>query len=159
RAFHDHRRGFLPSQVVFPASGGARGAEDDASGRLWGMGSAVEAGFSAERAIHAVLARLGVQPGRGTGHSTGADPALLAAGAPLVEDDAEVVAHVLEGNRVTERSIQAGLVPAGTLLVVGPANSAEVRSAINRLNGSIHVAMDNCPNQVVLCGSDQVVDS
>jgi acyl transferase domain-containing protein/4'-phosphopantetheinyl transferase EntD/acyl carrier protein len=151
RAFRGQQWGDLPSQVVFPAPG-------TPAPRIWEMDRAIAAVFAADQAMHAVLTGLGLRPCAVAGHSSGEYSALMAAGAIVADSEAEVIAHVLDGNRVTERALRDGLVPEGTLLAVGPAASEAVRSTLARFNGAVHVAMDNCPGQLVLCGSEPVVD-
>ena len=45
RAFTDHARGFLPSQIIFPPGNPGREAQDEIPRRLWDMDIAIEAVF------------------------------------------------------------------------------------------------------------------
>jgi acyl transferase domain-containing protein len=155
RAFHDHRRGLLPSQAIFPPPG----TTDGDGGRLWEMSSAIEAVFGANQAMLALLTQLGIRPDAVVGHSTGEYSALLAAGVVEVEGEAELINHILRGNEVTECAMQGGLVPEGVLLSVGPADRAVLRQFSERADGSLYLAMDNCPHQAVLWGTEQAVGS
>ena len=154
RAFRDHRRGFVPSQVLFPASAVQR---LEAARRLWEMDSAIESVFAADQALLSLLARLGVRPSAAVGHSTGEYSALLAAGAALVEDEERLVRYILDGNRATERARASGVVPPGILLAVGPADPEILRVLETGYGSSLHLAMDNCPHQVVVCGTEEVI--
>jgi len=158
RAFRDHRRGHLPSQAIFPAPGGAgpRAGEEE-QGRLWRMDSAIESVFAADQALHAMLTHLGISPDAVLGHSTGEYSALLASGAAEVEGEGRLIDHILEGNKITESVLSDGLVPQGVLLAVGPADPELLRRIARSAEGSVHVAMDNCPHQVVFCGTEEAV--
>ncbi|HEU4402348.1 MAG TPA: acyltransferase domain-containing protein, partial [Candidatus Polarisedimenticolia bacterium] len=154
RAFRDHHRGVLPSQVVFPPPGGET---DQATRRLWEMDSAIESVFAANQALHAILTRLGVRPQAVAGHSTGEYSALLASGAAEAGDEGRLIEQILDGNAATERATRSGVVPQGVLLAVGPADEETLRSVLSEAGGGIFLAMDNCPHQVVLCGTEEAV--
>src|SRR5207245_2124989 len=124
RAFRDHRRGFVPSQVLFPPPAVQR---IEAARRLWEMDSAIESVFAANQALAALLARLGVRPSAVVGHSTGEYSALLASGAAVVETEERLIHYILDGNRATERARTSGKVPAAVLLAVGPADPEILR--------------------------------
>ncbi len=152
RAFGNHARGFLPSQVIFPRPGAAGG--DDGQGQLWAMDGAIEAVFTANQALAALLSKLGVRPDAVVGHSTGEYSSLLVAGAVEIDGETELIRYVLEGNAVTERTLRAGLVPPGALLAVGGADR-QTLEAIVAESPDLYLAMDNCANQAVLCGTEE----
>jgi len=152
RAFRDHHRGFVPSQVLFPPPTVQR---VEAARRLWEMDSAIESVFAANQALYAILIRLGVKPSAVVGHSTGEYSALLVSGAALAEDEEHLIHYILDGNRATERARASGKVPAGILLAVGPADPEILR--VLKEDGSLHLAMDNCPHQVVVCGTEETI--
>jgi acyl transferase domain-containing protein/phosphopantetheinyl transferase len=95
----------------------------------------------AGRLLHRVLADLGVEPAMVAGHSIGEWAALLAAGV--------IPQRALE-------PVLAALAP-GTLAVPGVAYAA-VGCGTERLapfldgTSDVHVSLDNCPHQTVLCG-------
>jgi malonyl CoA-acyl carrier protein transacylase/phosphopantetheinyl transferase len=107
--------------------------------------------------MHAVLRRLGITPRGIAGHSTGEYSALLAAGAVEVDGEHRMIEHILDGNRATERATRDGLVPHGVLLTVGPADPEALRAIVDGDGGGLHLAMDNCPHQAVLCGTEEKV--
>lgn len=156
RAFRDHPRGILPSQVMFPPPGPEVDGENR---RMWEMASAIESVFAANQAMHAILSGLGIRPQAIVGHSTGEYSALLASGACDVKDEARLIDQILEGNRATERATLHGLVPEGVLLAAGPAEATFLRSLVSEIGGGLFLAMDNCPHQVVLCGDDSAISS
>jgi acyl transferase domain-containing protein len=150
RAFADHPRGYLPSDVVFPRA-------SEAQERLFGMDAGAEAVFTANQALAALLTALGIRPDAVVGHSTGEHSALLVAGAVTVRDEAELRAHVLGVNGVYEQ-LQAGAgIPEGMLLATGGIEFDVLARLVEATNGQVHIAMDNCPHQVVLCGTREAV--
>jgi malonyl CoA-acyl carrier protein transacylase/phosphopantetheinyl transferase/acyl carrier protein len=155
RAFADHARGYLPSQLIFPPPEPASMAA--AEERLWQMDAGAEAVFVASHALHALLTRLGIRPDALVGHSTGEYSALLAAGALEVEDETEFVRRIADLNAVYERMAGDGRIPRAMLVAVGGADPGVVASVIADSGGALSIAMDNCPHQVVLCGPETVL--
>jgi acyl transferase domain-containing protein/phosphopantetheinyl transferase len=157
RAFVNHPRGFLPSQIVFPPEVSDPDQQEELSRRLWNMDVAVEAVFTANQALCALLMDLGLMPSAVVGHSTGEYSALLVAGAVQVDSETELIECILQGNQITEQCIRAGLVPERSLLAVGPANLDRMHRLIEGAKGSLCLAMDNCPHQAVLCGTEEAI--
>ena len=152
RAFADHPRGYLPSDVLFPREPGGEK-------RLFGMDAGAEAVFTANQALAALMSSLGVRADVMVGHSTGEHSALLAAGVVTAADEAELRGHVLGVNAVYER-LQAGSgVPEGQLLATGGVDALVLREIVAARGGDVHIAMDNCPHQVVLCGTADAIAS
>jgi acyl transferase domain-containing protein len=60
--------------------------------------------------------------------------------------------------RVMERAV-LDLVPPARLMSVGASDPGRVASLAAESNGTLFVAMDNCPNQVVLCGTPEAVEA
>jgi acyl transferase domain-containing protein/phosphopantetheinyl transferase len=150
RAFADHPRGYLPSDVMFPRAG-------DAADRLFGMDGGAEAVFTANQALAALLRALGIRADAMVGHSTGEHSALLASGVVTAADEDELRAHVLGVNAVYEQ-LQAGAgIPEGLLLATGGIDVATLRDIVASRGGDVHIAMDNCPHQVVLCGTADAI--
>ncbi|HSO23523.1 MAG TPA: acyltransferase domain-containing protein [Chondromyces sp.] len=147
RAFIDHPRGFLPSQLVFG------GMEPD---RLWDMDGAVEVVFSANAAVHAVLDSLALKPDVIVGHSTGDYSALFAAGAIRIDDESELHALMLGLNGLYQELSRDETVPDTPLLAVGAADPGDIARVLETI-GSIELAMDNCPHQVVISGAAEAL--
>ncbi len=153
RAFQDHERGVLPSHSIFPIPGSPESEQQ----RLWQMDGAVEAVFTADQAMHSVLASIGLRPDMIVGHSTGEYSALLASGAARVEDPDQMVLHIREGNQATERAQARALVADGVLLAVGPADPEVIAALSAQAESDIYLAMDNCPHQAVLWGTPEAI--
>jgi acyl transferase domain-containing protein/phosphopantetheinyl transferase len=160
RAFRGHPRGFVPSQIIFPPQISNPEKREELSRRLWNnMDIAIEAVFAANQSLCSLLRDLGLQPAAVAGHSTGEYSALMAAGAIHLDSETELIRCILDGNQITQQSIRTGLVPERTLLAVGPARLDLVHKLLEAAPGSLYLAMDNCPHQAVICGTEQAITS
>lgn len=156
RTFIGHERNYLPSQIIYPPPGGGEksGGADEA--RLWQMDLGPEAIFAANQAMLSLLNRLRVRPHAVVGHSTGEYSALAASGANPIENEEQLTQDILKLNQFYEQLLAEGQIPEGMLLMVGGAERESVLSLVERTPG-LYLAMDNCPHQIVLCGTDQTV--
>ena len=154
RAFVDHPRGCTPSQFVFPLPGeqSLGGSPQD---RLWQTDGAVEAVFTASQAIFALLETLQIRPDAVVGHSAGDYAALFASGAFRIGSEQQFVRQAREFNRVYEEFAHSGGVPEGILLAVNCADSALLASVAAQTRCNLHLALDNCPHQVIFCGTEE----
>ncbi len=145
-AFADAGRDLLPSQAIFPppGQGGSNGAGD-----LWRMDLGPEAIFAANQAMHALYTRLGVQADMLVGHSTGEYSALYAAGVTARDDAAEVQREMRALNDVYQRLSAEGAVAEGVLVALGAVSADALKSRLDERK-DVWLAMDNCPNQLVL---------
>jgi phosphopantetheine--protein transferase-like protein len=152
RAFVGHERNYLSSQFIFapPGEHGHANAEPD---RLWEMDCAVEGVFAASQALLALLEKLEIRPDALAGHSAGDYSALFASGALRAADDAQFAKHArLLHSVYGELSAGAGI-PSGALLAVSSANLDLPAEVVRQSNGKLHIALDNCPHQVILCAT------
>lgn len=149
RAFGSHHRNYRPSQIIFPAPGTDQGAQ-----MLWQMDLGAEAVFTANQALLKLLLLLGIEPQAVLGHSTGEYSALLAAGAIRVENEEQLIQHVLDLNAIYERVAAAGQIPSGVLLTVSGVDRQQVADLVRQSPGPLYMAMDNCPSQIILCGTE-----
>jgi len=152
RAFVDHERGYLPSEMVFPPE---RNSKDL---RLWNMDGAVETVFAANQALFALMGQLGIRPDMVAGHSSGDYSALLAAGCLDITRDEHLVQHIRALNAVYEEFAARKEVPKASLLVVGSTNVEILDGVLSELAPDLTVALDNCPQQMVLCGTEVAID-
>jgi phosphopantetheine--protein transferase-like protein len=157
RAFITHQRNYLPSQVIFPPPTGKRRLDHQVDEkRLWQMDCGPEVVFTANQALFTLLSKLHLQPQAVLGHSTGEYSAFFASGTMQIDDEAQLIQHILDLNRIYEQLLVKGEIPEGSLIAVGAANRDFVLSLIEQCDGRLHMAMDNCPHQVVLCGTASV---
>jgi len=153
RAFADHPRGYTPSQFVFPVPAGEKDRPSSPD-RLWQGDGAVEAVFAASQAMLALLKMLQIQPNAVLGHSAGDYSALFASGAFQVAGSVEFMQQARDFNRVYEEFAATGGVPQGVLLAVNSADGSVLPSVVAQANGHLHLALDNCPHQVIFCGTE-----
>ncbi len=102
--------------------------------------------------LMALLDDLGVQADAMLGHSTGENLAIVASGLFQYRSREEVASFVSEMKRAFAKFETEGRIVSGTLLNVG-ALKPDARKALLANPGPMHVAMDNCPNQLVLFGA------
>ena len=156
RAFSGHPRGYLPSQTIFPPPlPGNAGAAGDEQGRIYRMDSGAEAVFTANQALAALLRAMAVKPHAMLGHSTGEHSALLVSGMVKTDGDEELIGHILSVNSVFEQLHTKGEIPQGRLVAVGGVDLPVLQAMVARTDGRVHIAMDNCPHQTVLCGTEE----
>jgi malonyl CoA-acyl carrier protein transacylase/phosphopantetheinyl transferase len=144
------RRRFDRMDAVF--GGLAPGAADGGDHDPWEMRRAVLAVVSADLAMHELLGSLGLRADAVVGHSSGEYVALLAAGAVRPRSDDALLDLVAEGDAVTAAVLRDGLVPRAELLALGNADRPRLDELLAASAGRLHIAMDNCPHQVVMCG-------
>jgi phosphopantetheine--protein transferase-like protein len=157
RAFAGHPRGYVLSQALFPPAGSAPNEN------LWSMDIGAEAVFCGNQALYALLATLGIRPDAMVGHSTGEHTALLASGIVQAVDEAELLRHIRGVNQVFEAINSLQGIPEGQLLAIAGADHNKLEQMVAASDGTLFIALDNCPHQVVLFGSKdkigEVVDS
>ncbi|MEW6297193.1 MAG: acyltransferase domain-containing protein, partial [Thermodesulfobacteriota bacterium] len=152
RVFLDNGRPSVPSHVVFPPP--LQPPQDEAA--LWRIDVAVASVFAANCALATVLTRLGVSPDVIAGHSSGEYAALLTAGAVEVDGEEELLRHGLELNQLYTSFAER--IPAAVLVAVGAMRPGAVQAVLDTCPGPLYVTMDNCPHQVVLCGTRESVE-
>ncbi|APW58970.1 acyltransferase domain-containing protein [Paludisphaera borealis] len=131
-----------PSRHLF----GAASSSPDA---LWATDTAVTAVLSSQWGMFQVLSRLGLRPDAVVGHSSGELPALAAAGTLETERSLE---SALSRLATIFRKLEAeGTIPQARLTAVG-VDRAQAEAVCRAHGGSVVVAIDNCPHQVVLAG-------
>jgi malonyl CoA-acyl carrier protein transacylase/phosphopantetheinyl transferase (holo-ACP synthase) len=136
-----HRR--PPSEPLF---GGAERGEVS----LWSVGTAVNAVLSAHWAIRTLLAQLAIRPDRVVGHSSGEILALASAG--VLEIDGAFSDQLARLGTIFERLEETGGVPQAILVAVA-ADRARVEQVCREIPGGPTIALDNCPHQVIVAGS------
>ncbi|MFN3532488.1 MAG: acyltransferase domain-containing protein [Candidatus Brocadia sp.] len=157
RAFLNNQRDIRPSQIIFPPPLAQPSGINTSEQILWQMDFAVAAVFIANQALFTLLDRLEIRPDAMVGHSSGEFAALIASGAVDIQSEEQVIQLALELIRLHESLGEQ--VPEAKLLAVGAANPSIVNLAVAESGGTLRVAMDNCPHQVVLCGSEATTAS
>ena len=120
---------------------------DPASEALWATDTAVTTVLASQWALFQVLTRLGLHPDAVAGHSSGELQALAATGVISTE-----VAHERQLARLSaifRRLESTGAIPSARLVAAGT-DRARVEATCREMGGSVTIAIDNCPHQVVL---------
>ena len=153
RAYENHGRDYLPSDVIFPPPLGSPSQD-----RLYNMDSGAETVFCANQAMYALIEKLGIRADAMVGHSTGEHSALLASHVVEVADDEELIRHILGVYEVFDKLNSTSDIPEAVLLAVAGADHAFLEQQVAASNGELYIALDNCIHQVVLCGHEAVID-
>jgi acyl transferase domain-containing protein len=153
RAYENHPRDYLPSDVIFPPPLGSPSQE-----RLYNMDSGAETVFCANQALYALIEKLGIRADAMVGHSTGEHSALLASRVVEVADDEELIRHILGVYEVFDKLNSTSDIPEAVLLAVAGADHAFLEQQVAASDGELYIALDNCVHQVVLCGHEAVID-
>jgi malonyl CoA-acyl carrier protein transacylase/acyl carrier protein/phosphopantetheinyl transferase (holo-ACP synthase) len=154
-AYADHPSNYRPSDFIFPPTDDIRA---QAEAKIWQMDSAVDAVTTANRALLKVVRLFGIAPDAVVGHSSGEMAALEAAGAVELGSEQEVIHHIQAGNGVIKALEAANDIPQGRLLAVGGVDLETVSAIIGSSEDFLTLAMDNCPHQFVLCGTETSVN-
>ena len=157
-AFAAHPREYLPSQLVFPHPNHKQQEIGPEGDKLWHMEYAADAVITADRALLRLFSRLGIRPGVIVGHSSGEIMALEAAGALTLSSDRELREHIHASNAMIAQLTNSQEVPDALLIAVGAVNRSVVTQVVQESEGRLFLAMDNCPNQFVLCGLQETMD-
>ncbi|MEI8259857.1 MAG: acyltransferase domain-containing protein, partial [Deltaproteobacteria bacterium] len=158
RAFIERGREPLPSQIVFPAPHLTPEERLRVDAALWSMEVALPLIAAADSALYHLMLLFGVHPQAIAGHSTAQDLALEAAAFA----DRTTARTVTETPVIEDRVIAEwvrDLVPPARLLSVGASEPGRVAKLAAESKGALHIAMDNCPNQVVLCGEAEAIEA
>lgn len=139
--------------AVFPAPTGYDAAQRQAlDAQLFEMDVAAETVFAASMAMQTLLDDIGLVPDAMLGHSTGENTAITASGVRRFNARDELAASVRDLNQIFRRLEAEGRIENGTLLSIG-ALRPELRAELMAGAGGMQVAMDNCPNQLVMFGA------
>lgn len=147
------RRNANPAAVLFPAPTGLDAAQQAANEQaLHAMDLGAESVFTASLALQALYDDLGLRFDAMLGHSTGENTALTASGLRRYASSDELDAAVQAVHAIYQRLDAQQQIVQGTLLSVGGLD-AGTRAKLLAGTGGMQVAMDNCPNQLVLFGA------
>ncbi|WP_348673749.1 beta-ketoacyl synthase N-terminal-like domain-containing protein [uncultured Abyssibacter sp.] len=157
-ATSDHRD-IKPSEVIFPVPTGLPGlARRELEARIYDMDLASETVFTASMALFTLLSDLGVSPDVMVGHSTGENTALVASQTLRAASRVDLADAIRRMNTIYQELDRAGEIESGALLTVGAMNAERRGEVLDSFSDKLVVAMDNCPNQVVLYGNRDDVE-
>jgi acyl transferase domain-containing protein/phosphopantetheinyl transferase len=155
RVFASHSRNYVPSDYIFPRPTFSDAERVAVEKRLWQMEGAFEAVLTANWALFTLLSRLDIRPDVLVGHSTGEYAAMRAAGMIDLPDEENIARFATDLNRFYYQKLEGGRdIPRAALVAVGADAGAVSELAANGF-GRLYVAMDNCPHQTVVVGSEE----
>ena len=134
------------SAVVYPPPFVSEAEQKAAEARLFTIDRATEAVLTADCAIFELLRSLGVKPDMMSGHSAGEWVAMAASG--MV--DREQFVGSLNRLAAMYRKVSEDIaIPRMSMLAVGAGRDV-VEKLVSETGGEVHIANDNCSNQVVI---------
>jgi len=155
KIFEANKRHSLPSQLLFPPSFLASAQKKDFENRLFSMEYARPVMYAASQAIYSLLDNLSIHPHALVGHSSGEDTAALISGMLRGSDEEAEMNFFAELGRIFHESDEN--IPEAHLVAVGAVDHSIVYKIAEKNRENLFVTMDNCPNQIVLCGSEEVI--
>ena len=132
-------------------------AELDA--RLFEMDIASESVFAASLALFDVLRAVGLRADAMLGHSTGENTALTASRVRRYRDRSELADTVRDLNQLFQTLEADGAITEGVLLTIGGLRPDARARLFAGAGADYLVAMDNCPNQIVVFGQKPALDA
>ncbi len=154
RLYHDHPRGHLLSDWVFPRPAFSDEERERNEARLMELDIAVESVLTANAAVHAVVSRLVPHADAIVGHSTGEHSAAIAGGVLDLEADERLGAFCHGLHDAWSQASSGDEIADATLLALGT-DAEQARRIADAAGGELYLAMDNCPHQVVLVGEPE----
>ena len=156
-AFADYTDTAFYRNAVFPPPTLNEEERRIADETLWNMHWAVTLVMTANQALLNMFRLLKIKPDAVAGHSSGELFALSAAGvSELSKDDKErIKGYLLIGYDTMEAIENEQAIPDAPLITVGGVNFDIVKEIIDGSTGELLIALDNCPNQIVLCCSNK----
>lgn len=146
-----------PSHFIFPPPTSLTPAEQQtAKEQLFTMDVASETVFTASLALNQLLQDCGVPCDLMVGHSTGETSALIASGVMKIPDQADLGEKMRHLNQLYRQLVEQDQIPKGVLLAVGALPSERLEAILSQAPDSVHLAMDNCPNQAILFAPENI---
>jgi malonyl CoA-acyl carrier protein transacylase/phosphopantetheinyl transferase len=118
-----------------------------------------QAGIAGSLALVEHLRSGGVRPDAVAGHSNGENAALAAAGIVPIEEREQILSLLALMRTEGEEAEAGGRIPKGTCCAVSGVSLNDLLALPAVKNGTIHLMMDNCPNQRVLFGPDEAMQA
>ncbi|MGQ0502939.1 MAG: beta-ketoacyl synthase N-terminal-like domain-containing protein [Panacagrimonas sp.] len=150
------RGGRSRAQVLFPAPTCLSDAQrQEMESALFEMDMGAESVFAASLGLQNLVDDLGIQADAMLGHSTGENTALTACRVRRFQRRQEIAEAVQAVNAVYRKLDAEGRIASGSLLTVGGLTREmreQLLAQVHADGSPMQLAMDNCPNQVVLFG-------
>jgi len=155
RVFIEEGRDILLSHLLFLPKNTQDLSSDTYEKKLWEINLAVASVFTGDYSLLKLMDHLEIRPQAVLGHSSGEFTALIAAGAMKAENDDELVQIGRDLIRLYT-SLEEPTFNA-RLMTVAVSDPDMLASVMQEKDGDLYIAMDNCPHQVIMCGSDRAI--
>ena len=153
-------REIRPSAVIFPAPTSLTAeVKKLIANQLFEMDIGSEAVFIADMALYELLKEFGVRCDAMLGHSTGENAALIASGTLRIQSRSQLSEKIQYLNHIYRDLSASDSIPRGSFLAVGSLQPDILNKLATESTGKIHLAMDNCPNQVLLFGNKHDIEA
>ncbi len=151
--------GVLPSLTLFPPAEGLNKTQiQDLNQNLQSQEGGNPAVIVSSMALNELLNSLGCHPDILVGHSSGEISALVISESIEFANRDELFDAILSVNKKGAQGDLRGEIPKGKFLAVTSPDEAVMESFIEKHEGSVYLAMDNCPQQKVLFFLEQHFD-
>jgi acyl transferase domain-containing protein len=145
-----------PTQLAFPPPDISEEERRDIEAALLTMDGGAQIGFIAGLALHELLVDLGIHPDAMVGHSNGEHAALVASGTFVHAGRPEIYNGARDG-MLAARRLPPPDEPESSV-AVSACPRPFLTELIASMPGSLFIAMENAPSQVVLAGRAAAVD-
>ena len=154
------RTAAIPSSLIFvPPTSLTAEERERIHAQLFRMGVATETMFAASMGLYALLKECGITGDVMLGHSTGEFAALVASGTIPYESTDDLLAKMRHLNQIYRDFEAKAEIPKGVLMTVGGIKPQALTTVLEKFSGQLYLAMDNCPNQVVLFADQTAMES
>jgi malonyl CoA-acyl carrier protein transacylase len=144
--------------VSTPSLGLGEAGKKIAERGLYSMEGGAQVSFVVSIAMCELLAEFGIHADVMVGYSNGENSSLAASGAWKLRDRAELFTLMRRIKLESLSADAAGRLPKGAALAVSLVPRASIERELEALPKQLFLAMDNCPGQVVLFGSEAVIE-
>jgi acyl transferase domain-containing protein/phosphopantetheinyl transferase len=151
--FINHGKSPRPSQVIFPEPGIPESSRSQTENLLWTYAYGLSVVQAANEGFYSLIQSLEISPDALVGHSGGQNCALWFGGGMEIDKETFNSFPLLPS---TEDNGPGA--PDTRFLIVGGCDPRDVREYIDKSDGRLCIAMDNCPNQLVVCAQTTVIE-
>ena len=150
-----NQRKLPPSTFIFPPPNISLNGEQTrfVAEELFNMDLGSETVFTASMALYELLEQFGVKGSAILGHSTGENAALIASKTVKITSREELGESMRFLNEIYQDLTQKNQIPKGALLTIGAFNPEKLPTLLDKFEGRLHLAMNNCPNQAIVFGN------
>jgi acyl transferase domain-containing protein/phosphopantetheinyl transferase len=147
--------GHLLNDYLFPPPTGLSDAERKEQEKyLWQMEGGVQSVGVASWALCRLFSCLNVEASAVMGHSSGEFGALKAARAIKLDTEEDLMQHIIAGRKSLKGvAAYAEKLPEAMLVAISVDDRSILNQIVGESQGALTISMDNCPHQIIMCGS------